>query len=191
MRKSAVATDVASPLTRAAAALHRPTGTPVQLMRRLVPLDAEHDAAPLTPRAASAARRLVRGAFFLPQDSQQRKKMMIDLEKWLKELKASRSLRIHIKHIKEMHEADAHHQRALAEQEQRKCHERMIRKQRASTERLKAIQKKIRQERLQEALQAAADVRISFRSAVAARPMKHPSQRVYMVGRRAAGMCEM
>ena len=121
MRKSAVATDVASPLTRAAAALHRPTGTPVQLMRRLVPLDAEHDAAPLTPRAASAARRLVRGAFFLPQDSQQRKKMMLDLEKWLKELKASRSLRIH---IKEMQEADAHHQRALAEQEKEEQHKR-------------------------------------------------------------------
>ena len=155
--------EVVTPHTRAAAAALRGTLTPVQLTRRL---EAEHRAAPLTPMQCAAARRLARNVITLPEQSEQRARDIINLEKWLKELQERRSFRLF---IKQMQAADAHHQRVLAEREQekqRKQHERMIRKQ-------KEANKRLRSHYVEGCNQRAGDERIQMRRAVFARPAKN------------------
>ena len=113
------------------------------------------------------------------EDSSEQKRYVQALEDWLKTLIGSRSLRIY---IKQMQEADAHHQRVLAEQEKaekRARYEKMIKKQRDANKRLQASYDEMLNRR-------AGEARKRKRAKIAKRAAKDPLKRVIMVGRRAA-----
>ena len=113
------------------------------------------------------------------EDSPEHKRYIQALEDWLKTLIGSRSLRIY---IKQMQEADAHHQRVLAEQEKaekRARYEKMIKKQRDANKRLQASYDEMLNRR-------AGEARKRKRAKISKRAAKDPLKRVIMVGRRAA-----
>ena len=165
--------SLASPSTRAKAALLHPTSSPQQVIRRL---EIEHSKVPFTPRTEEAVSDLMHCAL---EDSPEHKRYIQALEDWLKTLIGSRSLRIY---ITQMQEADAHHQRVLAEQEKaekRARYEKMIKKQRDANKRLQASYDEMLNRR-------AGEARKRKRAKIAKRAAKDPRKRVIMVGRRAA-----
>ena len=172
MKKS----DDATPQRTVTRSLGGPTATPVQAFRRL---EIEHDAAPMTPGTTDALLSLVRGLVILPKDSAERSKVKKALANWLKELHATRSYRLFIKQMKE---ADAHHQRILAEKEQtvqRERYKRMIMKQRDANKRLRRAFVEGRNT-------SAGEGRKRVRAAISERGISYSGKRPIMIGKRAA-----